>query len=71
MAVVPITKEEAIHRIREGRHAEFESHVNPDLDRAMIQGIEAGYIEAGLTEDGKLAFSLTDAGILARAQGKI
>lgn len=53
----PISTEEAIHRIREGRHVEFAPEDDDSLlERALIQLLEEGHIEAGLTEDGRLAF---------------
>ena len=53
----PISTGEAIHRIREGRHAEFAPEDDDSLlERALIQLLEEGKLEAGMTADGRLAF---------------
>lgn len=57
-----LTKEEAIHRIREGLHSDFSVHQSDEVDRELIQMLEAGVIEAAIAEDGCLCFRRTDVG---------
>lgn len=60
--VNPIDSDDAIHRIREGRHAEFDKN-DKVVNDLLIKGLEAGTILAGLDADGKLHFMASTVGV--------